>query len=83
MMVTPRFRSWNQVVGFLTEWEGLRTLAAWVPVIPRQTLMNRPRNSGDSGMPIVGSRDQSSLVGHLHLTFGSALAVAWTRVPLG
>jgi hypothetical protein len=34
-------------------------------------------------MPIVGSRDHSSLVGHLRLTFGSALAVAWTRVPLG
>jgi hypothetical protein len=25
--VTPTIRSWNQVVGFLTDWEGLRTLA--------------------------------------------------------
>jgi len=26
--VTPAMRSWNYVMGFLTDWEGLRTLAA-------------------------------------------------------
>jgi hypothetical protein len=27
-LVTPMMRSWNQVVEFLTDWEGLRTLVA-------------------------------------------------------
>jgi hypothetical protein len=27
-LVTPTMRSWNSVAGFLTEWDGLRTLVA-------------------------------------------------------